>query len=132
MARVFNQRHVHAKANPQKGNTLLSGKTHCIDFALYTAVTKSSWHQYCVQLFQHPDALCFNILSIDIRDLHPGIGLQPGVVKRFIQRFIRIHQINILSHHADFDDTLTLTELSSYNVLPFRQISGRLVEPKSF
>merc|ERR1711998_655856 len=91
---------MHPQANTEEGNALLPGIPHRLNLALNTAITKTARNENGIQLRQRPDSLSLDLLGIDVFDLHPGIGLQARMIKRFIKRLVSVDQIDVFSDHA--------------------------------
>ncbi len=85
ITRVFDERHVHTQANTKEGNTLLPGIPHRFNLALDTAITEATGDEDGIQMRQQPHSLSLNLLSIDVVNLYPGIGLQTRVIEGLIQ-----------------------------------------------
>ena len=126
VARVLDHRHVHAEANTEKRNALLASVAHRVDLTLNAAVSEATRHQHRIQMRQQADSLHLDFFCVDVIDLNPGIGLQAGMIQRFVQRLVGINQIHVLAHHTDAHQTLSLTEFAAHHVLPLRQIGRGL------
>ena len=101
VARVFNQRNLHAQANAQIGNAVFAGKLRRLDFAFHAARTETAGHQHRIKFFQAACTVFFNVFAVDIGNLHIGLRVNARVFQRFGERFVRLGQIDIFAHHRN-------------------------------
>ena len=101
----FQNRHLHAKANPKIGNILFTRKPHRAYFAFRTAFTKPTRHQNTADMVQRFDRGIFlfkyfrvNPFNIDLDAIR-----NTAMNQRLTKRFIRILQAGIFADNGNRD-----------------------------
>src|SRR6266481_3129041 len=91
-------RDLHPQAKTEVWKTIFACVSACGDFTLYTAVTKSAGNQNacdCAKRFRRFNAL--HVLGVYAQDFDPAIVSSAGVCQGFVNAFVRILKVNILS-----------------------------------
>ena len=82
IARVVNDRDLHAEAEAEIGDFLFAGETGGGDLALDPTVAKATGHQNAVEQLQPGEAgLGLQVLGIDADDFHPGLVGDAGMTE---------------------------------------------------
>ena len=107
IARIFDERHLHPQANPEKRHIVLARITHRRNLALGSADAKTTGHQYPIHRIQHlrnPLRIeRFQLFAIDIMQLHPAFIRITSVIERFYQALIRLVQLHVFAHERNID-----------------------------
>src|SRR5256885_2260173 len=100
VARELDHRELHAQAYAQIRDLVLARVLDRLYHAFDSAPAESARHEYRVHAFQErADAVLLDRLRINVTDVHPAARVDPGVDERFVQRFVRIGEIDILADH---------------------------------
>src|SRR5207248_11316250 len=97
IARKFDGGELHAEADAQIGNTVLTRIADRAHLALGTALAEAARDEDRVHLLQAAEAgTLLQLLGIDVVDVHPARGVNAGVLERLVQRLVRVLQVNVL------------------------------------
>ena len=111
MARKFDGGGLHSQTETKIGCARFASVAGCIDFAFYSPVPKSSWHEHpghSAQIFV--GAFFSQIFSIDEHQVRRTIVGGSGVRERFIDALIGILKLNVLAHHSNADAFLRIDD----------------------
>ena len=131
VARVFNQRDLHAQADAEVGDVVLAGKLYRLDLAFHAALAEASRHQDGVHVAQRFGAVALDLFRVDVDDVDLGASVDAGVLQRFGQRLVRLGQIDVLAHHRDLDRVVRLLDRVD-DVVPGGQVGLGQVQLQLF
>jgi len=66
--------------------------------------------------------LCLEILRVDVFDIDLRIRLKTCVPQRFVEGFIGVYKIGVLTHHAHLDGCASGRELFRNHIIPLAEI----------
>src|SRR5690606_20551160 len=70
VARVLDDRDLHAEADPKVRHALLAREPHGLDLALDAALAEAAGHENRVGFHQAPGAFALDVLRLDVLDVH--------------------------------------------------------------
>ena len=126
MARVFNDRELHAKADAKVRNLVLAGITNRGNFTFRPAHTKTAGNEDCIQILQAINTITFNDFRIQVLDMHAGGRMDARMTQSLDQRFVRLCQLGVFTDHANRDLMMRIF-LRGDEFLPYRKIGGRSI-----
>ena len=128
---VFNQSDLHAQANAQVRHFVGTGIFYGFDFAFDTAHTKTTRYQNSIHGQQGISAFFFNLLTVEISDVHIGFSVDACVFQGFRQRLVRLGQINVFADHTDFHGVFRIVD-GVNNFFPLGQIGFSHIQLQLF
>src|SRR6266851_2460610 len=110
IARRFDHRHVHAKADAEIGHMALAGETRGFDHSRGAALAESAGNENTVNIVEMPNRLGFGLehLRIDPVEIDRDIVGNPAMAHRLGQRFVAVRQMCVLADDCDLDLPLGL------------------------
>src|SRR4051794_10945561 len=113
VARELDRRALHAEADAEKRDALFARVTDRAQLAFDAARAESRSDQnpvYAPQLAVVP--LGLQLLGVDVDDAHLYIVRDAAVCQRFVQRFIRVAELDVLADEADLHLVLGMPQLA--------------------
>src|SRR3990167_4739239 len=88
IAGELDNRDLHAEADTQVGNLVLTGVLHGLDLAFHAAQTEAARHQNGINAFKQRGAFVLDVFGVDITQIDLGTVLDARMAHRFDQRFV--------------------------------------------
>ena len=107
---------LHAKAQPQERQLVLTGILDCLDLALNTAVTKAARHQDALaacKLLIHIHIGILQLFGVHPVNFHSSIIINPCMMKCLCNGNIGIRQLHIFADYGNLDLLLREYKLSN-------------------
>ena len=101
MSRIFNDRHLHAKTNPEIRHLVFPGILHRSNLSFYTAFAETAGDQNRIDITQTICAVAFDLFRINVLDIDPRAGMYAGMNQRLGQGFVGFSQIHVFTHHRN-------------------------------
>ncbi len=123
VAREFDGRELHAEADAEVRHGVLARKADRAHLAFGAALAEAARYQDRVHLLQPGGAVLLHLLRVDVVDVDLGVGVDPGVPQRLVQRLVGILQVDVLADEGDVDLVLGMLE-RVHQLGPVRQVGG--------
>src|SRR5258706_7419833 len=128
VSREFNRRDLHAEAQAEVGDLVFARVLGGQNFPLHAAFAKAARHQDAAEPFQNFfRAVLFNLLGVQLHDLHAAIIRNAAVDDRLVDGFIGVLQAYVFADDADAHAMLWRDELAD-DLLPVRHVRRRRVQ----
>ena len=121
MAPVLDHRELHAEADAEVRDRVLTSVAYRSDLALNATLAEAAGHQNGIHPLQQPGAALLDVGGLDEVDAHAGAGLHASVGQRFVERDVGIAYLHVLSDHRDVDLTGRV-RLRIDHALPCREV----------
>ena len=111
MARKFDRGSLHPETETKVRRARLASVAGRVDLALYTPISKSSWHEdagHAAQVFIR--TFFAQVFSIDEHQVRRTIMGSPGVGQRFVDALVSVLKLNVLADHGDADAFLGIDD----------------------
>jgi hypothetical protein len=127
IARRFNARHLHAKADAEERRFVFARERDRSDLAFGPALAEAARHEnamHAVQIFVPSVAEFLELLGLDPAQIDFDVVGDAAVIKRFDQRFVGVFEFSVFADDADSD--LTVRRLQAlHDRVPLREIRLR-------
>mmetsp|Transcript_41611 Transcript_41611/g.97732 ORF Transcript_41611/g.97732 Transcript_41611/m.97732 type:complete len:614 (-) Transcript_41611:2309-4150(-) len=127
VAGVLNGRDLHAQADAEVGQFVLTGVLGREDLAFHAAFAEAAGHEDGVVLRQFAHGLGRQRLAVHVLDLHTRMVVDAGVAQRLVERLVRVRQVGVFAAHRDGDLLLGVLDFVD-EVVPALQVGALGVE----
>ncbi len=126
VARIFDDRQLHAQANAQVGNRMLARIANRLHLAFHAAFAKAAWNQYRIDAIEAAGAMLFHVGGLDELNVDASPGTHAGMRQRFDQGHVCIAQVDVLADHRHVDGGFRIG-FGVHDPTPLAKIGGRHV-----
>src|SRR5688572_29891607 len=113
---------LHAQAKAEVGQLVFASVARRLNLALDAPLAKAAGNENAAQAFQDfVGTKLFDLFRLNLLNLNAAIIGHAAVDDRFVNRFVRVLQLDVLADNADADAVLRSDELAD-DVLPVRHV----------
>ena len=105
----FHHGHLHTQANSEEGDSVLPGIAHCGDFSGDTPLSEAGSYQNAVHSLEDLVYVSLvDVLRMDAVNIYLALIGRSGVYKGFLNRFVSVLQLDVLSYEGDIGLSLRI------------------------
>ena len=126
---VLDHGDLHSEADAEVRHLVLARVARRLDLPVDPAPAESARNEDRVRSVEAAGAGALDLLRVDVADLDPGTGVDPGVDQRFAERLVGFRQPHVLADHRDPHVPARVLE-SANDRIPFREIALLRLQPE--